>query len=167
MEVHSDDECPLLLGEYIRSNPSSAISARWVFELPDEEQGDCVAKMVENAVYQETWLSYFKYAAKKEIPVTEEIALEAIHSVGLDPYSAPLWLKVVELCSNEEKKRKYFNWRCECPCINKVWCIRHIKRLSQKSPSKLDNPRLTFCHSLKLCNIPRSWRRNLVGPIGL
>ncbi|EAN85196.1 hypothetical protein C3747_107g90 [Trypanosoma cruzi] len=115
MELYSDDNCPLFLSEYIRSNPSSAISARWVFKLTDEEQGDCIAKMVESAVYQETWLSYFEYAEKKEISVTDEISLEAIRAVGLDPYSASLWLKVIELCSNEEKKRELFQLALRVP----------------------------------------------------
>ncbi|EAN82522.1 hypothetical protein, conserved, partial [Trypanosoma cruzi] len=115
MELYSDDNCPLFLSEYIRSNPSSAISARWVSKLTDEEQGDCIAKMVESAVYQETWLSYFEYAEKKEISVTDEISLEAIRAVGLDPYSASLWLKVIELCSNEEKKRELFQLALRVP----------------------------------------------------
>lgn len=115
MDTNDDDQCPLLLGEYIRSNPSSAVSARWIFDLPDDEQGECLASMIENAVYQETWMSYFEYAEKKQIPVTDDIALEAIHAVGLDPYSAPLWLRVIQFCLSEEKKREMFQLALRVP----------------------------------------------------
>ncbi|KAH9586382.1 Suppressor of forked [Trypanosoma melophagium] len=112
-----EDDCqlPLLLGDYIKSNPSSALSARWVYDLPDEEQGSCIVKMIEEAVYQETWISYFDYAEKKGIVITDEVALEAIHSVGLDPFSAPLWLRVIRLISEEEKKRELFQLALRIP----------------------------------------------------
>ncbi|KEG10715.1 hypothetical protein DQ04_03381070 [Trypanosoma grayi] len=114
MELSDDNQSPLLLGEYIRSNPSSALSARWVFDLPEEEQGECIAKMIENAAYQETWMAYFDYAEKKGIPVNDDIVLEAIHGVGLDPYSAPLWLRAIHLCS-EGKKRELFQLALRVP----------------------------------------------------
>ncbi|ESL07626.1 hypothetical protein TRSC58_04682 [Trypanosoma rangeli SC58] len=163
MEVYSDDDSPLFFGEYIRSNPSSAISARWVFELPDEEQGDCIAKMVENAAYQETWLSYFEYAAKKGIPVTEDIALEAIHAVGLDPCSAPLWLKVVELCSNEEKKRELFQLALRVP-LYQQGLVYQAYKMFESEVAKQNGHNVSSCLSLsevmqysKILEIEPSW----------
>ncbi|ORC86054.1 uncharacterized protein TM35_000312400 [Trypanosoma theileri] len=127
-DVDEDDcQCPLPIENYIKSNPSSALSARWVYDLPDEEQGSCIAKMIEDAVYQETWIAYFDYAEKKGIVVTDEVALEAIHGVGLDPHSASLWLRVIRLISEEEKKRELFQLALRIPLYQQNLVYKEYK----------------------------------------
>nr|CCC95772.1 unnamed protein product [Trypanosoma congolense IL3000] len=111
-DSNSDNASPL---EYIRSNPSTALSARWVFDLPDDQQEQCVISMIQNAAFYETWMSYFEYTERKGITVTEDVALEAIHSVGLDPYSAPLWLKVINIVDNDQRKRDLFHMALQVP----------------------------------------------------
>lgn len=115
MDIGNFDSRPASILEYIKRNPSSALSTRWVFDLPEAEQEECLVKMIENAAFPETWMVYFDYAERNRITVTDDIALEAIHSVGLDPHSAPLWLKVIDICCGEGKKRELFHMALQVP----------------------------------------------------
>nr|CCC54218.1 conserved hypothetical protein [Trypanosoma vivax Y486] len=156
MELDDNEEHDDSLVEFIRTNPSSAISARYVKLLRTEEKEECIMTMIENAAYQETWMSYFDYTENKGIVVSDEIAFEAVNDVGLDPCSAPLWLRVIHLCSDDTKKRELFHLALRLPLYQQYEIYKAYKSFEAdvaKSDEQTSNSCLAFSEVIPYTDI--------------
>ncbi|EPY25223.1 hypothetical protein STCU_06781 [Strigomonas culicis] len=124
--------------EYIDAHPSSALSAGYVFELDSEEQKEYIVKITNDAVYCDSWEAYFLFAHEHQIPISEEVALEAVQSVGLDPLSVPLWLEAIECCPTAERKRELYHLALGIPLYKSDALYRGYKQLEEDEHGVVD-----------------------------
>lgn len=87
------------------TDPLSAVSAAQFHTLPNDDQWKAIASLINGAVYCDSWLAYFDFADRNSVPITDEIALEAVQAVGLDPCSVHLWICAADACSDISNKR--------------------------------------------------------------
>lgn len=105
----------LAAAEFARLYPKSAISARLVLTLDSNEQRDLVVSLIDDAVYCESWEAYFEFAERSNVIITEDVAMAAVQAVGLDPLSAPLWIKAALCCETPDARRSVFEFGLSVP----------------------------------------------------
>lgn len=101
--------------EFVRACPKSALSAQYVASLDNTEQKEFIALIIQEAVFCDSWELYFEFAERNNVTITEGIAMEAVQSVGLDPFSAPLWMKAAACCSSPAAKKNLFEFGLSVP----------------------------------------------------
>lgn len=100
---------------YLTASPSRALTASLVAELDDEEQKTHIGTLIANAVFCDSWEVYFWYAMNNNVEVTDDVAFEAVQSVGLDPLSANLWIMAAKSRPSAESKRELFKLGLSVP----------------------------------------------------
>ncbi|CAJ1017900.1 hypothetical protein Q4I32_001432 [Leishmania shawi] len=101
--------------EFVRCFPKSAFSAKLVSSLESTEQRDSVVSLIDDAVYCDSWEAYFDFAERNNVAITENVALAAVQAVGLDPLSAPLWVKAAACCESLESRKSLYEFGLSVP----------------------------------------------------
>ncbi|KAG5510986.1 hypothetical protein GH5_07187 [Leishmania sp. Ghana 2012 LV757] len=101
--------------EFVQRFPKSALSAKLVLSLESAEQREYVLLLIDDAVYCDSWEAYFEFAERNNVVITEDVALTAVQSVGLDPLSAPLWVKAAACCESPESRKSLYEFGLSVP----------------------------------------------------
>ncbi|CBZ24158.1 conserved hypothetical protein [Leishmania mexicana MHOM/GT/2001/U1103] len=101
--------------EFVQRFPKSALSAKLVLSLESTEQRDCVVSLIDDAVYCDSWEAYFDFAERNNVAITEDVALAAVQAVGLDPLSAPLWVRAAACCESVESRKSLYEFGLSVP----------------------------------------------------
>ncbi|CCW62225.1 unnamed protein product [Phytomonas sp. EM1] len=122
------------LAEEIIRNPFSAVSAKNFPLLVTVEKKDVILKLIDDAVYCDAWEAYFVYAHEMSIPLSDEIAFEAVHAVGLDVFSVHLWIEAARCCSNRENQLEIYHLGLSVPLYD-----RHLLYAEYKASDDVDS----------------------------
>ncbi|KAG5485439.1 hypothetical protein LSCM1_07523 [Leishmania martiniquensis] len=101
--------------EFVQRFPKSALSAKLALSLEGADQRNLVLLLIDEAVYCDAWEAYFEFAERSKVAITEEVALAAVQVVGLDPLSAPLWVKAAACCESLASRRSLYEFGLSVP----------------------------------------------------
>ncbi|EPY36611.1 hypothetical protein AGDE_06831 [Angomonas deanei] len=90
--------------KFIAGHPNSALAARYFYDI-ECDSSDVVLKLIDGAVFYDSWEAYFIFAESNNLPIAEDVLVDAIRSTGLDPLSFPLWKRVIASGLPDEEKR--------------------------------------------------------------
>ncbi|CCW69561.1 unnamed protein product [Phytomonas sp. Hart1] len=127
----------MTLLEEIIQNYLSPISAKKFPLLEDDKKKDVILKLISGAVFCDAWEAYFVYAQENGIPLTDEMAFEAVHAVGLDVFSVHLWIEAARSCSNRENRLEIYHLGLSVPLYERYRLYEEYKAYNDGDSTKL------------------------------
>lgn len=125
---------------FVVEHPTHPLSAKLFFCLSPDDQERLIVSIVENAAFSDSWITYFTYAAAAQAKVSRDVAFEAVRHVGLDPFSAQLWITAASICESAEDARELYQLGLSVPlfewdALYRAYCNFEVE--NNNAPPKL------------------------------